>query len=87
MQKQLLIVATRTTQIMIDTHQKAITEMNLLSDKISVPNPYENVKDFYTSSNHDTIQPQKIAAKKKIYESNMSNNVGNVVMNVLGKKA
>jgi hypothetical protein len=30
MQKQLLIIATRTTQLMIDTHQKAISEMNLL---------------------------------------------------------
>jgi hypothetical protein len=30
--------------------------MNLLDkEKISVPNPYENVKDFFTSSNHDIL--------------------------------
>ena len=62
--------------------------MHLLDkEKISVPNPYENVKDFFTNSNHDTIAQPKLAKKRKEYENNMSNNVGNVLYNVNAKKS
>jgi hypothetical protein len=73
MQKHLLIVACHTTQLMIDQHKRAISEIDLLRDhKISVPNPMESVNSFYSGNNHDNISTKHLDDYRKDYKSNMS---------------
>jgi hypothetical protein len=87
MQKHLLIVACHTTQLMIDQHKRAISEIDLLRDhKISVPNPMESVNSFYSGNNHDNISTKHLDDYRKDYKSNMSGQAGDVMICVNRKK-
>ena len=87
MQKHLLIVATQTTQLMIDHHKRAISEIDLLrEDKISVPNPMESVNAFYSGNNHDNISLKHLDEIRKEYKQNMSGQAGDVMICVNRKK-
>lgn len=86
MQKHILIVSTRANQLMIDTHQKAITEVNLIQDFISVPNSFESVNDYFSRSNRDQISSSNSTKIKQKYVSNMSSMAGSVLYNVMARK-
>ena len=87
MQKNLLIVATRTNQLLIDTHQKALTELSLVAnEQIGVPNPMESVNRFYSKSNKDNINLGMFNNIKSKYNSNLTGNVGGMLYNVYAKK-
>ena len=69
MQKHLLIVATRTNQLMMDNCMKAIAEVKLLEpekveDKISIPNTTINPLEAF-AKNNDQISYQNLKTLKQ----------------------
>jgi hypothetical protein len=87
MQKQLLIVATRTHSLMMDPHLKAISEVDLVTNhELAVPNPITHVSQFFSKSNKDNINHSLLSKTRSKYTSNLSNMAGSVIYNVMNKK-
>jgi hypothetical protein len=90
MQKHLLVVATRTNQLMMDNCLKALSEVRLLepektAEKISIPNSTIPVLDAF-SKNADQINQQNLRNMRAKFASNLSSVVSLVFFNVIAKK-
>ena len=87
MQKHLLIVATRANGLMMNTCQKACTELEMLRNhRISLPNSVFDVNNVYIR-NSDSISNSAINEMKSHFMRNLSSVVKDVFFDVKSKKS
>ena len=77
MQKQLLIIGTQMNQLLIDTHQRALTEIELVKKGISLPNMIINVHN-YISKSGDGFNFDGLAKERQRFTSNLANEAANI---------
>lgn len=81
MQKQALIVATRTNQIIMDTHQRALCELQLVRGGHALPNMVIPVSALYTKIS-EGIDSNSFGKLKSLYTTNLSNNVSTYIVSI-----
>jgi|LauGreDrversion4_2_1035121.scaffolds.fasta_scaffold309413_2 hypothetical protein len=85
MHKQLLIVAVRMNQLMIDTHQRALAELEAARRGFTIPNCVIDIKSLFCKSG-DGFNNEQCGKEKARYLNNLSN-VANVFFQITSKKA
>lgn len=81
MQKQALIVATRTNQIIMDTHLRALQELELVKRGHALPNMVIPVSALYTKIS-EGIDSTNFGKMKSRYTTNLSNNVSSCIVSI-----
>jgi hypothetical protein len=72
MQKQLLIVATRINQLLIDHHCRALSELKLVESDVTVPNTSIDISKVFNRS-IDSFSVQQLQEYKTKFKSDLSN--------------
>lgn len=86
MHKHTLIVAVRMNQLLIDSHERAISEITLFEKRIVIPNPvykYEKMINKHT----DSINLNLVKIETQSFKSSLSTNCLPVFYNILNKKS
>lgn len=86
MHKQLLIIGVRMNQLMIDTHQRALNELELAKRGYSVPNTVIKLQSLFCKTG-DGFSNETYMKLKTNYANNLSNNASNVFYQLTIKKA
>lgn len=86
MHKQLLIIAVRTNQCMLDTHQRALGELELAKKGLSLPNSVIRVQTLFCKTG-DGFNSEMYVKEKARYGNNLANNAANSMYSITGKKA
>ena len=86
MHKQLLIIAVRLNQVMIDTHQRALNELELAKKGFSMPNSVIRVQNLFCKTGDGFSNEQYVKEKAK-YANNIANNAANMFYQITTKKA
>ena len=86
LQKNLLVVATRMNQLLIDSSLKALSEINLLQKlAVATPNSTFDVVSVF-SRNADSVSGSLVKEMRLKFGQNMSNPAANVFYNLTDKK-
>ena len=85
MQKQLLIIGVRLNQLLIDTHVRALNELDLVKKGYSLPNMVIKLQNILSKSgdgfSHDGFQKER-----QKYQTNLVNEAAQVFYAVAGRK-
>jgi hypothetical protein len=87
MHKQALIVACRTNQALVDVHQRALMEIDVLAKKRGIlPNSAYSIDKFIKRGGND-IDDTQVSKRQKLVQSNLSSGAGPIVLSVRGMKS
>jgi hypothetical protein len=86
MHKQLLIIAVRFNQVMLDTHQRALCELELARKSLSLPNSVIRIQNLFCKTG-DGFSSEQVVKEKAKYMNNLSNNAANNFYQITAKKA
>jgi hypothetical protein len=85
MHKQILIVAVRMNQLLLDTHQRALSELEVAKKGFGVPNSIIDYKVLFCKTGDGFNNEQ--SSKERVRFMNNLSNVANVFYQVTAKKA
>ena len=86
MHKQLLIIGVRMNQLMLHTHQRALSELELARRGYGVPNSIIKVQNLFCKTG-DGFSNEFFMKEKAKYTNNLSNSGSNVFYQLTLKKA
>ena len=85
MHAQLLTVAIKSNQLILNGPQRGLSELELLDNNISSPNPIIDL-DLISMSATDMTNPKNRKFEKSRFESNIKNNAGEIMYFIMPKK-
>jgi len=86
MHKHTLIVAVRMNQLLIDSHERAISEITLFEKRIVIPNPVYNYEKMI-NKHTDNINLNLVKIETQSFKSSLSTNCLPVFYNILNTKS
>lgn len=86
LQKHLLIVATRLNALVLQTHERAFTELDLMKSRIMLPNSVVRYKKCL-NKHTDSINVQAVASERSSFKLSLSSNCYPLFYNVCSRKS
>ena len=81
----MLTVAIKSNQLILNGPQRGLSELELLDNNISLPNPVVDL-DSVLQSASDMSNPKMRKMEKQRFESNIKNNAGEILYFIMPKK-
>jgi len=86
MQKQILIVATQSNQLVMDNHMRAFSELNLLKKGLALPNMVVNIKSILIKTG-DGFSQEGWQKEKSRFQTNLVNEAAHSFYQALQRKS